>query len=136
MILALKCSHLISLNSPSFPLLPLHNQTDSTLCMQMFSSAAFLRFLANKICLAQNCIQKFTNCAKKTSFEALRFISLLRIFFVSKDNLINDKLKNLNLIKGKGGMTDVEYQTMFALWCLVKSPLMLGTDMTKITRQV
>ena len=33
-------------------------------------------------------------------------------------------------------MTDVEYQTMFALWCLVKSPLMLGTDMTKITRQV
>ena len=35
---------------------------------------------------------------------------------------------------GKGGMSDVEYQTMFALWCLVKSPLMLGTDMTNITR--
>ncbi|XP_023332001.1 alpha-galactosidase [Eurytemora carolleeae] len=39
------------------------------------------------------------------------------------------------LFIGKGGMTDVEYQTMFALWCLVKSPLMLGTDMTKITRE-
>ena len=30
-------------------------------------------------------------------------------------------------------MTDVEYRTMFALWCLVKSPLMLGTDLTSIT---
>ena len=31
-------------------------------------------------------------------------------------------------------MTDVEYRTMFALWCLVKSPLMLGTDLRKLTR--
>lgn len=38
------------------------------------------------------------------------------------------------LFVGKGGMTDAEYRTMFALWCLVKSPLMLGTDMTKMTR--
>ena len=30
-------------------------------------------------------------------------------------------------------MTDVEYRTMFALWCLVKSPLLLGTDLTSIT---
>merc|ERR1711970_829572 len=39
------------------------------------------------------------------------------------------------LFVGKGGMTDTEYRTMFALWCLVKSPLMLGTDLTTITRE-
>jgi hypothetical protein len=35
---------------------------------------------------------------------------------------------------GKGGMTDTEYRTMFALWCLVKAPLMLGTDLTLLSR--
>ena len=38
------------------------------------------------------------------------------------------------LCLGKGGMTDTEYRTMFALWCLVKAPLMLGTDLTTLTR--
>ena len=38
------------------------------------------------------------------------------------------------LFVGKGGMSDIEYGTMFALWCLVKSPLMLGTDLTTLTR--
>ena len=31
-------------------------------------------------------------------------------------------------------MTMTEYRTMFALWCLVKSPLMLGSDLTKMTK--
>jgi hypothetical protein len=31
-------------------------------------------------------------------------------------------------------MTDTEYKTMFALWCLVKAPLMLGTDLTLLSR--
>ena len=31
-------------------------------------------------------------------------------------------------------MTITEYRTMFALWCLVKSPLMLGSDLTKMTK--
>ena len=39
------------------------------------------------------------------------------------------------LFVGKGGMTDAEYRTMFALWCLVKSPLMLGTDLRSLSRE-
>ena len=31
-------------------------------------------------------------------------------------------------------MSITEYRTMFALWCLVKSPLMLGSDLTKMTK--
>ena len=38
------------------------------------------------------------------------------------------------LFVGRGGMSIIEYQTMFALWCLVKSPLMLGSDMTEMTK--
>ena len=33
---------------------------------------------------------------------------------------------------GKGGMSNTEYRTMFALWCAVKSPLMLGSDLSKV----
>ena len=33
------------------------------------------------------------------------------------------------------GMTIDEYRTMFALWCLVKSPLMLGADLTKMEKE-
>ena len=29
----------------------------------------------------------------------------------------------------KGGMTLTEYKTMFTLWCIVKSPLILGSDL-------
>lgn len=32
-------------------------------------------------------------------------------------------------------MTTDEYRTMFALWCLVKSPLMLGSDLTLMTKE-
>ena len=32
-------------------------------------------------------------------------------------------------------MTLDEYRTMFALWCLVKSPLMLGSDLTLMTKE-
>lgn len=39
------------------------------------------------------------------------------------------------LFIGKGGMSDTEYRTMFALWCLVKSPLMLGVDLTTLSRE-
>ena len=38
------------------------------------------------------------------------------------------------LFVGKGGMTDTEYRTMFALWAIVKSPLMLGSDLRTISR--
>ena len=38
------------------------------------------------------------------------------------------------LFVGKGGMTDTEYRSMFALWAIVKSPLMLGSDLRTITR--
>ena len=37
------------------------------------------------------------------------------------------------LFVGKGGMTMTEYRTMFALWCAVKSPLMLGSDLRNMT---
>ena len=33
---------------------------------------------------------------------------------------------------GNGGMSNTEYRTMFALWCAVKSPLMLGSDLSKV----
>jgi len=39
------------------------------------------------------------------------------------------------LFVGKGGMTDTEYRSMFALWCLAKAPLMLGADLRTITRE-
>ena len=29
-------------------------------------------------------------------------------------------------------MSNTEYRTMFALWCAVKSPLMLGSDLSKV----
>jgi alpha-galactosidase len=38
------------------------------------------------------------------------------------------------LFVGKGGMTNTEYRTMFALWSLAKAPLMLGVDLTTLTR--
>ena len=31
-------------------------------------------------------------------------------------------------------MTKDEYRTIFALWCLAKSPLMLGSDLTLMTK--
>merc|ERR1712008_228031 len=31
--------------------------------------------------------------------------------------------------QGTGGMTLTEYKTMFTLWCIVKSPLILGSDL-------
>lgn len=40
---------------------------------------------------------------------------------------------------GNGGMTDVEYRTHFALWCLMAAPLLIGTDLTALslaTRQI
>ena len=32
-------------------------------------------------------------------------------------------------------MSSDEYRTMFALWCMVKSPLMLGSDLTLMTKE-
>ena len=34
---------------------------------------------------------------------------------------------------GNGGMTDAEYQSHFALWALIKSPLLIGCDITKMS---
>jgi alpha-galactosidase len=34
---------------------------------------------------------------------------------------------------GNGGMTDIEYRTHFTLWCLMKSPLLIGTDVANMT---
>jgi len=34
---------------------------------------------------------------------------------------------------GNGGMTTTEYQSHFALWCLVKAPLIIGCDLTQIS---
>ena len=32
-------------------------------------------------------------------------------------------------------MSNIEYQSMFALWCLIKAPLMLGTDLTQMSKE-
>jgi alpha-galactosidase len=34
---------------------------------------------------------------------------------------------------GNGGMTDNEYQAHFALWALLKAPLLIGCDITKMS---
>ena len=34
---------------------------------------------------------------------------------------------------GNGGMTYEEYKTHFSLWCLMKAPLLIGCDLTKVT---
>jgi hypothetical protein len=36
---------------------------------------------------------------------------------------------------GNGGMTTAEYVAHFSLWCLVKSPLIIGCDVTRMTNQ-
>ena len=33
---------------------------------------------------------------------------------------------------GRGGCTDMEYRTEFALWCMIQSPLMIGADLRKL----
>lgn len=33
---------------------------------------------------------------------------------------------------GNGGMTTTEYETHFSLWCLMKAPLLIGCDLTKV----
>lgn len=34
---------------------------------------------------------------------------------------------------GNGGMTDKEYQAHFALWALLKAPLLIGCDITNMS---
>lgn len=34
---------------------------------------------------------------------------------------------------GNGGMTTTEYQSHFALWALLKAPLIIGCDITKMS---
>jgi alpha-galactosidase len=36
---------------------------------------------------------------------------------------------------GNGGMTDVEYRTHFSLWAIMAAPLLIGTDLRKVTAQ-
>ena len=45
-------------------------------------------------------------------------------------NMGCNTLTNIHL-----GMSTDEYRTMFALWCMVKSPLMLGSDLTLMTKE-
>jgi hypothetical protein len=33
---------------------------------------------------------------------------------------------------GNGGMTHIEYKTHFSLWALMKAPLLIGCDVTKL----
>lgn len=37
---------------------------------------------------------------------------------------------------GNGGMTNTEYQSHFALWAALKSPLLIGCDLSKITEPI
>lgn len=34
---------------------------------------------------------------------------------------------------GNGGMTYVQYKSHFALWCLFKSPLLIGCDLSQMS---
>ena len=34
---------------------------------------------------------------------------------------------------GNGGMTTEEYKAHFSLWCLIKSPLLIGNDVRSMT---
>ncbi len=34
---------------------------------------------------------------------------------------------------GNGGMTDVEYQSHFAMWAILKAPLLIGCDISKMS---
>ena len=36
---------------------------------------------------------------------------------------------------GNGGMTDVEYRTHFSLWAIMAAPLLIGTDLRKVTAE-
>ena len=42
---------------------------------------------------------------------------------------------NNEFIKAVGGCTDVEYQTHFALWAIMNSPLMIGCDVRKMSEK-
>ena len=36
---------------------------------------------------------------------------------------------------GNGGMTDTEYRTHFSLWAIMAAPLLIGTDLRKVTAE-
>ena len=36
---------------------------------------------------------------------------------------------------GNGGMSTTEYEAHFSLWCLMKAPLLIGCDLTKIDNE-
>lgn len=36
---------------------------------------------------------------------------------------------------GNGGMNNAEYQSHFALWCLIKAPLIIGCDITNMSEE-
>lgn len=36
---------------------------------------------------------------------------------------------------GNGGMTDAEYRTHFALWALLKAPLLIGCDVAHMSNE-
>ena len=36
---------------------------------------------------------------------------------------------------GNGGMTNTEYRSHFALWCIVKAPLILGNDLANMSAE-
>ena len=36
---------------------------------------------------------------------------------------------------GNGGMTTEEYKTHFSIWCMMKSPLLIGNDVRKMTKK-
>jgi len=36
---------------------------------------------------------------------------------------------------GNGNLTLTEQQTHFALWCFAKAPLIIGTDLTKLSNE-
>ena len=43
-------------------------------------------------------------------------------------------LHGLDMLEvGNGGMTDTEYKSHFSLWCLVKAPLIIGTNIMNMT---
>lgn len=76
------------------------------------------------------------------NFKSIKSIALSQIdklcyggpgCFNDLDMLVVGMYGNGNV--GLGGCSDAEYRTHFALWCMFNSPLMIGCDLKKLTKE-
>jgi len=70
---------------------------------------------------------------KSTSAFAMKSWIFVDFALVFQPEFLTFLLSKLEV--GNGGMTNTEYKSHFSLWCLMKAPLLIGTDVTKMSKE-